>query len=113
METNEKTNAKKNAAGLVLTSERAQEIGKLGGRPRKPRPTEVEYETAREKLKPYVDDAVNALVAALNSKDERVALRASIAILDRYYGKPTEAIELSNSDAGTLRFSELFELAQQ
>jgi len=41
----------------------------------------------------YSDAAIEKLIILLDSEDERVALQASIDILDRLLGKPHEAVE--------------------
>ncbi len=76
---------------VPLSSERAREIGKLGGRPRKPRATELELQTLKERLEPHIDATVERLVDLSRSEDQSVSLRACNTILDRYYGKACEA----------------------
>jgi hypothetical protein len=75
---------------VSLTSERAREIGKLGGRPRKPRASEVELQTLKERLGPHIDATVERLVELSRSGDPSVSLRACNSIMDRYFGKAFE-----------------------
>jgi hypothetical protein len=85
---------------VPLTSERAREIGKLGGRPRKPRATEVEVQTLKERLEPHIDTTVRRLVDLSQSDDESISLRACNTILDRFYGKPCEATAPADGQDG-------------
>jgi hypothetical protein len=98
---------------VPLTPERAREIGKLGGRPRKPRATEVEVQTLKERLAPRIEATVERLVQLSGSADEAVALRACNAILDRYYGKPSEASAPADSrDGRGFTMADLIPLAE-
>ena len=81
-----------NAANLVrLTPERAREIGRRGGRPRRPRATELEIERLRQLLHPHIDATIERLVRLSQSEDPAIALRACNSILDRYFGRASEA----------------------
>jgi hypothetical protein len=87
--------------GTISSSERAAELGRLGGgRPRKPRASEIELQTLKERLEPHIEATVERLVELSQSKDESVSLRACNTILDRYYGKPCEAAAPADSNDG-------------
>lgn len=43
----------------------------------------------------YVDDAIAVIAKAMKSDDEKVALAAAQAMLDRAMGKPKQAVEVS------------------
>lgn len=92
---------------------------RLGGRPRQPRVTEV----MRERVEAEVESILRAYFDALDAsrpmlvgkgKDRRVVeqvdhyfrLRAANALLDRVYGKPRQAHELSGPDGGPMRIAE-------
>lgn len=100
------------------SSEQAAEAGKLGGRPRLPRPHEVLRERIEANidrwLKPYEDalEANRAVVVAGGSDekgeqlpsrvelvpDHRARMRAAREPLDRVYGKPRQQVELGGSE---------------
>lgn len=63
------------------------QTGNPGGRPR----TDPQV---REALEQGGLAAAQKLVALVGSEDERVALAASQALLDRLYGKPRQALEV-------------------
>ena len=69
----------------------------------------------REQLEQGAPDAVKKLVELLNSKDERVSLAASEALLSRLYGKPAVALEASvqTESIGQLHLMALKELADR
>jgi hypothetical protein len=56
----------------------------------------------REALDAATLPAVRKLVALAKSKDERIALDACKAILDRSLGKPAQAIEHKGEDGAPL-----------
>lgn len=62
--------------------------GNGGGRPR----TDPEV---RQALEAGSLAAAQRLVALVGSEDERVALAASVALLDRVLGKPAQALEVT------------------
>src|SRR5262245_59654189 len=72
------------------------ESGNPGGRPRLP--TEV-----KEAFQAKAPEALAVLVRCLESTDDRIAMLAAQAILDRGYGKPTQSIDASISEE-TVRF---------
>jgi hypothetical protein len=96
----------------------AREAGLLGGRPRKPRVSEVlrerfeeeadEYyavlREAREAMEPYTvgwgEDAHIEMVP-----DHKVRLKAVEVAFDRSYGRPKQATELTGADGGPLLLS--------
>lgn len=61
------------------------ESGNPGGRPKG-------LGRVRELAAAHTDEAIAALVAGLQSNDERIRIAAATALLDRAYGKPTQAI---------------------
>ena len=71
-----------------------------GGRPRKPRASEIEIQTLKERLEPHIEATVQRLMDLCRSADESVSLRACNSILDRYYGKPCEASAPADSHDG-------------
>ncbi len=62
------------------------------------RPKEVGH--VRELARMHTEDAVTTLVEIMNDASEKGAARvaAAQALLDRGYGKPTQAIEHSGAD---------------
>ena len=62
-----------------------------GGRPR----TDPEV---RQALEAGSLAAAQRLVALTGSEDERVALAASVAVLDRVLGKPAQALEVTQGE---------------
>ena len=65
--------------------------GNPGGRPRLPA-------DIREAFKAKAPEALEVLTRCLQSDDERVAMMAAQAILDRGYGKPTQSIDANIND---------------
>lgn len=57
------------------------------------RPKVVEH--IRDLARSHGVDALQTLVALLNAKDDRVRAVAATALLDRGYGRPSQAVELS------------------
>lgn len=53
----------------------------------------------RQQLEEVAPEAVARLVELIRSDDERVALAASVALLDRLYGKPPVAVDATISKA--------------
>jgi Family of unknown function (DUF5681) len=62
------------------------ESGNPGGRPKLP--TDI-----REAFKAKAPQALEVLTRCLQSDDDRIAMMAAQAILDRGYGKPTQSID--------------------
>jgi hypothetical protein len=58
--------------------------------------------SARERLLEAADPAAARLVRALESEDERAAIRAAQIILDRAGHHPTQAVELSGPGGGPI-----------
>lgn len=81
------------------TSWKPGQSGNPGGRPK------VSAEV-RELAREHGPKAIQRLVALMNSKNESVAVRASEAILDRGYGRPTQAMELAGKDGGPITHKE-------
>src|SRR5215510_4321351 len=69
------------------------ESGNPGGRPKLP--TEV-----KEAFQAKAPEALAVLVRCLESSDDRVAMLAAQAILDRGYGKPTQSIDANITEEG-------------
>ena len=65
--------------------------GNPGGRPKLPA-------DIREAFKAKAPEALEVLTRCLQSDDERVAMMAAQAILDRGYGKPTQSIDANIND---------------
>ena len=59
--------------------------------------------SARERLLEAADPAAARLVRALESEDERAAIRAAQIILDRAGLHPTQAVELTGKDGGPIQ----------
>jgi hypothetical protein len=77
--------ANKNPKTAHLKRWKKGQSGNPGGRPRKLRDvTELALEASPK--------AINRLIKLVDSKDERVALAAAQAVLDRAIGKPVQAI---------------------
>src|SRR3954453_12856829 len=70
--------------------------GNPGGRPKLP-------EELRELFRAKGPEALEVLTRCLRSTDERIAIAAATAILDRGYGKPTQTID-ANINEETVRF---------
>lgn len=49
-----------------------------------------------EKFLLHADEAVRTILARLRSDDESISLKAATEILDRVYGKPTQAVEVKS-----------------
>jgi hypothetical protein len=94
--------------------EQAAAAGRLGGRPRNPRPHERMRERIEAEIEaliaPYFEAATQAVVVI---KYEGEAIVTDIAdwgariaavekLLDRVYGKPTEAVEITGADGGPI-----------
>src|SRR5262245_38584282 len=72
--------------------------GNPGGRPKLPA-------DIREAFKARAPEALEVLIRCLQSDDERIAMMAAQAILDRGYGKPTQSIEANiTEDGGPIRY---------
>ncbi len=72
------------AEHMAYMTKRRRELGRLGGRPKKPSREEAR-EAALERLVPK---ALSALEAQLDSEDERIAQVASIKLMEWGWGKP-------------------------
>src|SRR6478752_10385229 len=70
---------------------RKGESGNPGGRPKLP--AEI-----REMFQARSEEALEVLTRCLQSDDDRVAMMAAQAILDRGYGKPTQSIDANIND---------------
>lgn len=69
--------------------------GNPNGRPKVP---SVVLELARK----AAPDAIKKLIELIKCDEPKVALQASNAILDRAYGKPVQATEISGPGGGSL-----------
>ena len=67
------------------------ESGNPGGRPKLPA-------DIREMFKAKAPEALEVLTRCLQSDDDRVAMMAAQAILDRGYGKPMQSIDANIND---------------
>ena len=65
--------------------------GNPGGRPK------VVHEV-RELAQQHTTAAIERLVRAMNGNDDRIAIAAATALLDRAVGKPTQATELTGPE---------------
>ena len=65
--------------------------GNPGGRPKLPA-------DIREAFKAKAPEALEVLTRCLQSDDDRVAMMAAQAILDRGYGRPTQSIDANIND---------------
>jgi hypothetical protein len=80
------------------------EAGRLGGRPRNPRVVEV----IKDRIEAQVDTVLAPLVEALSATtptghpDHPVRLRAAAELLDRAYGRPRQATEVSGPEGAPL-----------
>jgi hypothetical protein len=77
------------------------ESGNPGGRPKLPA-------DIREAFKARAPEALEVLTRCLHSDDDRIAMMAAQAILDRAYGKPhqTQSID-ANISEGSVRYVEV------
>ena len=70
--------------------------GNPGGRPK------VAAEV-RDLAREHGGMAIDRLVALMDSQNQSVALRAAEAVLDRGYGRPMQAMELTGKDGNPLK----------
>jgi hypothetical protein len=75
------------------------ESGNPAGRPKLPA-------DIREAFKARAPEALEVLTRCLASDDDRIAIMAAQAILDRGYGKPTQSIN-ANIGEGSVRYVEI------
>ena len=75
---------------------RGARVGNPGGRPKLPA-------DIREAFKAKAPEALEVLTRCLQSDDDRIAMMAAQAILDRGYGKPTQSIDV-REDGPTVRY---------
>ena len=78
--------------------------GNPGGRPKLPA-------DIREAFKAKAPEALEVLTRCLQSDDDRIAMMAAQAILDRGYGKPTQSIDANIND--DRRFATIVELPEK
>ncbi len=72
--------------------------GNPGGRPKLPA-------DIREAFKAKAPEALEVLIRCLQSDDDRIAMMAAQAILDRGYGKPAQTIDANiTEDGGPVRY---------
>jgi hypothetical protein len=75
--------------------------GNPGGRPKLPA-------EMKEMFQAKAGDALEVLTRCLQSNDDRVAIMAAQAILDRGYGRPHQSIDANvNADASPVRYVEV------
>lgn len=90
----------------VETRFKPGQSGNPAGRPKKDR-------DIIKQAKDSADDAMRTLVRLLKSSDERVALNAAQAIIDRAIGKPTQTnVNVSKTDVADLDLNELYAIAK-
>ena len=70
--------------------------GNPGGRPK-------ECAEVKALARQYGPEAIEKLVALLRGEDARVAKAAADSLLDRAYGKPTQAVDLTAEVAATVQ----------
>lgn len=92
--------------GLRTTSFKPGRSGNPTGLPNKPETIarlKVEAD-AKAIAKSYGEDAINALVEIMNNKAISAAARVSAAtsLLDRGYGRPAQAVEMTGRDGGPI-----------
>ena len=71
--------------------------GNPGGRPKLPA-------DIREVFKAKAPEALEVLTRCLRSDDDRIAMMAAQAILDRGYGKPAQTIDASITEDSSVHF---------
>jgi hypothetical protein len=71
--------------------------GNPGGRPKLP--TEV-----KEAFQAKAPEALAVLVRCLESSDDRIAMLAAQAILDRGYGKPVQQVDANLNEDSSVRY---------
>ena len=69
--------------------------GNPGGRPK-------EAAEVKALAQEYGAEAIEKLVALLRGEDDRVAKAAADSLLDRGFGKPGQAVEMTGADGGPL-----------
>lgn len=69
--------------------------GNPGGRPK-------EAAEVKALAQEYGAEAIDKLVALLRGEDDRVAKAAADSLLDRGFGKPGQAVEMTGADGGPL-----------
>lgn len=69
--------------------------GNPGGRPK------GEGEV-RDLAKAYTKEAINKLANWMRSNNSKASVAASMALLDRGWGRPAQAVELSGKDGGPI-----------
>src|SRR5262245_3715954 len=74
------------------------ESGNPGGRPKLP--TEV-----KEAFQARAPEALAVLVRCLESSDDRIAMLAAQAILDRGYGKPVQQVDANINEDSSVRYT--------
>ena len=82
--------------------------GNPGGRPKLP-------EELRDRIRALSDDAVTVLEQALRDDDVRVRLVAAQTLLDRGYGRPPQATDVTlttKQDASNVHLQALLEVAR-
>lgn len=74
------------------------ETGRLGGRKRQPRRTEVAAKIAEDRMAEMESLAYDVLEAQLSSEDEAIAQKAAIKVLEYQRGKPIARIEQETTE---------------
>lgn len=77
---------------------KAGQSGNPGGRPK-------ESPEVKELARKYTAEAVETLAKHMRGDDVRASVAASQALLDRGYGKPSQAVEVSGNEGGPIEQS--------
>src|SRR5579859_3652304 len=88
---------KSGAEAHEFTAEERRRGGLAAAEARKLKQAERE-EQARELLSEFVDPALEALRAALDSEDETTRVKAAKDVLDRVLGRPTQTVKHTGAE---------------
>lgn len=71
--------------------------GESGNKAGKPKGAGNKTNLIREQLIPYAKELVDNLMLKVRSEDESISLSATKDALDRLYGKPSQAVDLTST----------------